>query len=89
MEEECAVLEKTGLLEDNQGAKIIDLKEEKLDVALIKKKDGATLYITRDIAAAHSRKLKYDFDKMIYVVAAQQNHHFNQLFAILNKMGYN
>eukprot|EP01114_Cavostelium_apophysatum_P021285 TRINITY_DN7386_c0_g1_i1.p1 TRINITY_DN7386_c0_g1~~TRINITY_DN7386_c0_g1_i1.p1 ORF type:complete len:618 (+),score=209.90 TRINITY_DN7386_c0_g1_i1:107-1855(+) len=88
MEKEVAVLEEKKLMVDNQGAKIVDLKDVKLDVALIKKKDGATLYITRDIAAAHYRKEKYNFSKMYYVVAAQQNHHFNQLFAVLTKMGY-
>jgi len=66
----------------------VDLKDMKLDIALIMKKDGTTLYMTRDIATAHTRKETYNFFKSIYVVAAQQNHHFKQLFAILDKMGY-
>jgi len=88
MEREVKKLEEKGLLQENQGAKVIDLKDLKLDLALVKKKDGATLYITRDIAAAVDRYEKHKFTKMFYVVAAQQNHHFNQLFAILKKMGY-
>eukprot|EP01092_Planopodium_desertum_P002923 TRINITY_DN14897_c1_g1_i1.p1 TRINITY_DN14897_c1_g1~~TRINITY_DN14897_c1_g1_i1.p1 ORF type:complete len:284 (-),score=50.19 TRINITY_DN14897_c1_g1_i1:63-878(-) len=55
---------------------------------MIKKADGSTLYLTRDIAAAVDRWQKYKFDKMIYVVAAPQDHHFRQLFKILEMMGY-
>jgi len=88
MEKQVKILEDKGLLQENQGAKVVDLKELKLDLALIKKKDGATLYITRDIAAAVDRYEKHHFSKMLYVVNAQQNHHFNQLFAILKKMDY-
>ena len=56
--------------------------------ALIRKSDGSTLYITRDIAAAIYRKEHYDFDKNIYVVASQQNLHFQQWFKIIELMGY-
>jgi len=88
MVKEIKKLEDQGLLEENNGAMVVNLKNEKLDLALVKKKDGATLYITRDIAAAHDRWERFHFQKMYYVVAAQQNHHFNQLFTILKKMGY-
>ena len=81
-------LEDSGLMQESQGAKIVDLEEEGLGVALIKKSDGSSIYITRDIAAAIYRKETYDFYKNIYVVASQQSLHFQQLFTILRKMGY-
>src|SRR5690625_741259 len=59
-----------------------------LGKALITKKDGTTLYLTRDIATAVSRWNKYKFKKMFYVVGAQQDFHFRQLFKILELMGY-
>lgn len=77
-----------GLLHESNGAKVVDLEEYKLGTALIKKSDGSSLYITRDIAAAVYRKENYDFYKNIYVVATQQNLHFQQLFKILELMGY-
>ncbi len=81
-------LEESGIMVDSQGAKIVDLEDQGLGVALIKKSDGSSIYITRDIAAAIYRKETYDFYKNIYVVAAQQSLHFQQLFAILRLMGY-
>ena len=77
-----------GLLQESNGAQVVDLEEYKLGTALIKKSDGSSLYITRDIAAAVYRKENYDFYKNIYVVATQQNLHFQQLFKILELMGY-
>ena len=77
-----------GLLQESNGAQVVDLEENKLGTALIKKSDGSSLYITRDIAAAVYRKENYDFYKNIYVVATQQNLHFQQLFKILELMGY-
>jgi arginine--tRNA ligase len=77
-----------GLLHESNGAQAVDLEEYKLGTALIKKSDGSSLYITRDIAAAVYRKENYDFYKNIYVVATQQNLHFQQLFKILELMGY-
>ncbi|UQS82624.1 arginine--tRNA ligase [Bombilactobacillus folatiphilus] len=76
-----------GLLETSQGAKIVDLGEQ-LPPAMIKKSDGATLYITRDLAAAIYRKQTYDFDKAFYVVGSEQSVHFAQLKAVLTKLGY-
>lgn len=81
-------LKEKGLLKESRGAQIVDLEAEGLGAALITKSDGSTLYITRDIAAAVYRKETYDFVKNIYVVASQQNLHFQQWFKILEKMGY-
>ena len=76
------------LIKKDQGAEIVDLEKYGLGISLIKKSDGATLYITRDLAAAIHRKNKYKFDKMIYEVGSEQNLHFRQLFKILELMGY-
>ena len=81
-------LKEKGLLEESRGAQIVDLEADGLGAALITKSDGSTLYITRDIAAAVYRKETYNFEKNIYVVASQQNLHFQQWFKILEKMGY-
>jgi len=81
-------LEEKGLLKESEGAKIVDLEEYGMTPALIQKKDGSTLYITRDIAAAIYRKEHYDFYKNIYVVASQQNLHFKQWFKVVELMGY-
>ena len=75
-------------MEESQGAQIIDLEKYGLGVALIKKSDGSSLYITRDIAAAIYRKEHYQFTKNIYVVASQQTLHFKQLFKVIELMGY-
>eukprot|EP01132_Coremiostelium_polycephalum_P007771 gene7771-9565_t len=82
------ILVSKDLIQDSKGAKIIDLSDQKLDKVIVKKSNGATLYITRDISAAIYRKEDLTFDKMYYVVASQQNFHFQQLFAIMGKMGY-
>ncbi len=81
-------LKEKGLMQESQGAQIVNLEEDGLGVALITKSDGSTLYITRDIAAANYRKETYDFYKNIYVVASQQNLHFAQWKKILQLMGY-
>ena len=77
-----------GLLEESQGAQIVDLEPYGLGAALVTKSDGSTLYITRDIAAAVYRKETYDFYKNIYVVASQQNLHFQQWIQIVELLGY-
>ena len=77
-----------GLLQESQGAQIVDLSQWNMSPALITKSDGTSLYITRDIAAAIYRKKTYDFYKCIYVVASQQNLHFQQWFKVLDLMGY-
>jgi len=83
-----ALLQEKKLLVEDQGAEIVDLSAYKLGKTVVRNRLGATLYLTRDISAAKSRWDKYQFDKMIYVVAAPQNLHFQQLFKILELMGY-
>lgn len=82
------LLEEKGLLVEDNGAKIVKLDEFDMPPCLIVKADGATLYATRDLAAAYYRKDTYDFDKCFYVVAYQQNLHFRQLFKVLELMGF-
>ena len=81
-------LKAKGLLKEDQGAQIVDLEPYGMPPALILRSDGATLYITRDLAAAKYRKDTYNFDKSLYVVAYQQDLHFRQLFKVLELMGY-
>ena len=81
-------LKEKGLLQESQGAQIVDLSAYGMTPALITKSDGSSLYITRDLAAAMYRQRTYHFDKCIYVVASQQNLHFQQWFKILELMGY-
>jgi len=76
------------LLEESEGAQIVNLEDYGMSPALITKSDGSTLYITRDIAAAVYRKETYDFYKNIYVVASQQNLHFQQWIQIIELLGY-
>lgn len=77
-----------GLLVESEGAQIVDLSDYKMPPCLILKSDGATIYATRDIAAALYRKDTYNFDKCLYVVAYQQDLHFRQVFKTLELMGY-
>ncbi|WP_024785790.1 arginine--tRNA ligase [Streptococcus mutans] len=89
MEEVVQLLAEKGLLEESKGAQVVNLEKYGIEhPALIKKSDGATLYITRDLAAAIYRKLTYDFAKAIYVVGQEQTAHFKQLKAVLAEMGY-
>lgn len=89
MEAAMQMLTEKGLLEDAQGAQIIDLEkyDKKLGKCRVKKADGTTLYLTRDIGAAVERYERFQFDKMIYVVGSQQDVHMGQLFKILELMG--
>lgn len=80
-------LNEKGLLVESQGAKIVDLEPYGMSPCLILRSDGASLYATRDLAAAIYRKNTYDFDKCLYVVAYQQNLHFKQVFKVLELMG--
>ncbi|MBQ2952837.1 MAG: arginine--tRNA ligase [Clostridia bacterium] len=79
-------LREKGLLTISEGASVVDLEEDKMPPCIILRSDGATLYATRDLAAAVYRKNVYDFDKCLYVVAYQQDLHFRQLFRVLEKM---
>lgn len=88
MAEVVDILEDKDLLVEDQGAQVVRLDDQDLQPALIKKQDGATLYITRDIASALYRKRMYDFDQALYVVGQDQIYHFTQLKAVLKEMGY-
>ncbi|KAF2469438.1 arginyl-tRNA synthetase [Lindgomyces ingoldianus] len=89
MESAANIMAEKKVSEDSEGAIIVDLTKysKKLGKALVKKKDGTSLYLTRDIGAAFERMEKYHFDKMIYVVASQQDLHLAQLFKIMEAMG--
>jgi len=88
MDEGVQILEDKGLLQESKGASIVDLEDFNLPPAMIKKSDGATLYITRDIATAIYRARTYNFVKNVYVVGQEQANHFRQLKAVLKKMGF-
>ncbi|WP_099203299.1 arginine--tRNA ligase [Miniphocaeibacter massiliensis] len=88
MEDVIKELEDKNLLKESDGAMIIDLEKYDLPPVLIKKSNGSSTYITRDIATAIYRKKTYDFYKNNYVVASQQRLHFQQLIAVLTEMGY-
>lgn len=81
-------MKQKGIVEESEGALIVDLEEYDMPPALIMKKDGSTLYTTRDVAAALYRKEHYDFYKNIYVVGSQQNLHFKAWIKIVELMGY-
>ena len=81
-------IKEKGLLKQSQGTNVVDLEEYNMPPALITKNDGSTLYMTRDLAAAIFRKNTYDFEKCIYVVGSQQSLHFQQLFKVLELMGF-
>ena len=88
MPEVLEEMKEKGLLHESEGALIVDLEEYGMPPALIMKKDGSTLYTTRDIAAALYRKKHYDFHKNLYVVASQQNLHFKAWIKIVELMGH-
>ncbi|KXZ39348.1 arginyl-tRNA synthetase [Alkalithermobacter thermoalcaliphilus JW-YL-7 = DSM 7308] len=88
MDRVIEIMKEKNILKESKGALIVDLEDYKMPPALIKKSDGSTLYITRDITAALYRKEHYDFYKNIYVVASQQNLHFQQWFKVIELMGF-
>ncbi|WP_280771227.1 arginine--tRNA ligase [Salipaludibacillus daqingensis] len=81
------LMEEKGILEESEGAQVVPLAG--MPPCLIKKRDGSTLYATRDLAAALYRQETYGFSKSLYVVGNEQSLHFQQLFAVLKEMGYN
>ncbi len=81
-------LKDKNLLVESEGAQIMDLSDEDLPPAIILKSNGSSAYITRDIATAENRDIEYGYYKNLYVVASQQNLHFQQLRKILKKMGH-
>lgn len=90
MDKVVDLLEEKNLLVESQGAQIVDLSHinPNLTPAMIKRSDGATLYMTRDLAAALYRKEIYDFAKSLYVVGGEQREHFVQMKAVLSLMGF-
>ncbi|KAK6873024.1 Arginine--tRNA ligase, cytoplasmic [Candida tropicalis] len=90
MKEATKMFEDKGLIDIDRGAKLIDLTKfnKKLGKALVEKSDGTSLYLTRDVGEAIKRYETYKFDKMIYVIAAQQDLHCAQFFEILKQMGF-
>ena len=76
------------LLVESEGAQVVDLEEFNLNPCLILKSDGSTIYASRDIASILYRKRAYDFDRNVYVVGIPQKNHFNQVFAVMEKMGF-
>ena len=87
MDEIVELLEKSGKLVESEGAKIIDLEEQKKGICMIKKSNDSTTYATRDLAAILYRTRTYDFDKCLYVVAYEQNLHFKQVFEVAKLLG--
>ncbi|ODV87563.1 hypothetical protein CANARDRAFT_6090 [[Candida] arabinofermentans NRRL YB-2248] len=90
MDNVTKVLKEKNLVTEDRGALLVDLKnfgEKKLGKVLVQKTDGTSLYLTRDLGAAIERKETYKFDKMIYVIASQQDLHTKQFFKILELMG--
>ena len=81
-------LKQKGLIKVSDGAQIVELEEYNMPPCLITKKDGSSLYATRDIAAAMYRKKTYDFSKCIYVTGLEQKLHFAQWFKVIELMGY-
>lgn len=88
MDRVIAELEEKKLIKVDNGATIVDLTAYDLNPALIKKTDGATLYMTRDLAAALYRRENYAFAQSLYVVGNEQSNHFKQLKAVLKEMGH-
>ncbi|CCH62460.1 hypothetical protein TBLA_0H01730 [Henningerozyma blattae CBS 6284] len=90
MDKAIEIYNEKGLTHVDKGATLIDLTKfnKKLGKVLVQKSDGTSLYLTRDVGAAMDRYEQYHFDKMIYVIACQQDLHTAQLFEILKQMGF-
>ncbi|GLC28803.1 arginine--tRNA ligase [Clostridium omnivorum] len=88
MESVIEEIDEKGLLVESQGAKVVMLDEYNMPPTIIKKADGASIYATRDLAAAFYRKKTYDFYKNIYVVGIDQSLHFKQVFTTIGLMGH-
>ena len=88
MPEIISILEKTGKLEESQGARIINLEDKGINTpCIIEKTNGSTTYATRDLAAIVYRARNYDFDKALYVVSYEQTLHFKQVFEVAKLLG--
>ncbi len=88
LDDTVSAVEEQGLARLSEGALVVELEQEGMPPCLLRKQDGATLYATRDLCAAVYRSQMYKFDRMLYVVGADQALHFQQVFTVLKKMGY-
>ncbi len=88
MDEVVDILHEKGLLVESDGAQVVDLSDENMPPCIILKSDGATIYATRDIAAALYRHRTYNFYKNIYVVGTPQSLHFRQIFSVMRRAGW-
>lgn len=88
MDEVVDILRDKGLLTESEGAQVVDLSDMNMPPCIILKSDGATIYATRDIAAALYRHRTYNFDKNIYVVGLPQSLHFRQIFETMKRAGW-
>lgn len=86
--EVVSLLEEKNLLEESEGAQLVDLSEFNLNPCIILKSDGTTIYASRDLAAILYRNQEYDYHKNIYVVGLPQTNHFQQVFAVLKKANF-
>lgn len=80
--------EKKGIVRRSQGALIIDMEDVKLGIFVVLKSNGASLYATKDLALAYRKEKDFQFDESIYIVATEQEHHFNQVFEGLRRAWY-
>lgn len=81
------MLEKAGMAKESDGAKIVDLTDDGLDVAIVRKRDGGFNYTTTDIATVATRMRDYSPEQMIYITDERQQLHFKQFFFICRKLG--
>ena len=88
LEQVIELVQEKGIAKESEGALIVDLEPYGLPPVMLRKKDGATLYITRDLAAAIYRHKTFDFARSLYVVGAEQTLHFQQLFKVLELLGF-
>jgi arginyl-tRNA synthetase len=88
MEKTVQRLDVAGLLNESEGAQIVDLEPYGMPPCLIKKSDGSTLYATRDLATAEYRAKTFDPTRLVYVVGSEQTLHFRQIFKVLELIGY-
>lgn len=82
MDKVYELLKQANVLQESEGAQIVNLEDKGLGVCMIKKSNGSSIYVTRDLAAIRYRAQTYDFDKCLYVVAYEQALHFKQLFEV-------
>ena len=88
MDEVVEMLREADILTESEGAQVVDLSDMNMPPCIILKSDGATIYATRDIAAALYRHRTYNFDKNIYVVGLPQSLHFRQIFETMKRAGW-